>query len=135
MRIRNYKGYRKCIAAVCLAGAAAFTCLRVREVNITYTGGLVYGFMLIILLCLIAAKMPPDIKILKIIAKYSLQLMLFDSFYKVVLFAVAAKVVDINIVTAVVITILDIFLGCVSCMIAERIPILCTLVGLEYEGK
>lgn len=128
-------GYKKCLIAVCLAGAAAFTYLRVCEVNITYIGWLAYGFMLIILLCLIAVKMPSDIKILKTIAKYSLQLMLFDSFYKVVLFAAAAKIVNINIVTAVVITILDIFLGCVSCMIAERIPILCTLVGLEYEGK
>lgn len=88
------------------------------------------AFSLIYLLMLFARLLPLNIKFLKIIGKYSLQLMFFDSFFKVILFAVIGNFLTINVWIAVLISIINIILGCILSMIIEKIPYIKTIFGL-----
>ncbi len=74
--------------------------------------------------------LPRNIKILHIIAKYSLQIMFFDSFYRILLFAFIRKVISINVWIAVMISIPTIVLGIISCIVIQKIPKVKTLCGL-----
>lgn len=67
---------------------------------------------------------------LQMIARYSYQIFLLDSFYKVVLFVVVSRFMPINIAVTLVLVILNIFLGCITCMIVEKIPVLRNCFGL-----
>ncbi len=87
------------------------------------------------LLYLFATSLPNDIKALKIISKYSLQIMFFDAFYRVVLFAVMGRIITINIGLAVLIAIPTIALGVLSCMILDRIPYIKILFGLSTQTR
>lgn len=69
--------------------------------------------------------------ILQLIANYSYQLMLLDSFYKIILFKILGLFLPLNIVTVLFITLLDISLGCLTCIIIKHIPVINYLFGLQ----
>lgn len=107
-------------------------------VHLLYTGQTYYSFPVRALLAFsemylvwrIAKKLPENISALKILGKYSLQIMFFDSFYKVVLFLVLTKIAIVNPVTALLTIPANIFLSCISCMIIEKIPFIRKFFGL-----
>ncbi len=67
---------------------------------------------------------------LQVVARYSYQIFLLDSFYKVILFTIVSRFMSINIVVSLVLVILNIVLGCITCMVVERIPALRGCFGL-----
>lgn len=66
-------------------------------------------------------------------ARYSLQVMFFDSFFRTALFAVAARFTAPNAVLTLGIILLDYSLACIGSRILEMIPLLCRLFGLQYS--
>lgn len=78
----------------------------------------------------LAKILPKNVYILKVIGRYSLQIMFFDSIFKVILFMVADKFISISMLWAIVIAIINVTLGCVCCIIIERIPYVKKLFGL-----
>jgi hypothetical protein len=88
---------------------------------------------LMILLFFIISFLPSKIKILDIISKYSWQLMLLDSFYKVIIFKIVSKFFLLNYGLAFVIALLDVLLGVITCLIIEKLPYLNFLVGLKRK--
>ena len=72
------------------------------------------------------------IRVLDLLSKYSLQLMFFDSFYKVILFMLAEAIglSTASLQIAIILAFLNIVLGTISCCIAKRIPVLRTAIGI-----
>lgn len=104
--------------------------LKTSQLEITFFVKFILAFVQMYILYRVAKNMPPKIKVLKIIGKYSLQIMFFDSFFKVVLYSIANKFLPINGVTIVVIIAINITLACMSCVIISKIPIVKKLFGL-----
>ena len=73
---------------------------------------------------------PKHLRVIDLIAKYSLQIMFFDGFFRVVLFTILGKVIHINELIAIAIAALTIFLGVISCLFIEKIPYIKKLFGL-----
>lgn len=88
------------------------------------------SFSLMFFLYVGVKKIPENNRVLTLIGKYSLQIMLFDSFYKVILLKIAERFVTINIWIALVTSLLNIVFSCISCMIIEKIPYLRRAFGL-----
>ena len=63
-----------------------------------------------------------DNRIIQIIGTYSLQIMFFDSFYKVILFKAFSLFSTVSWGTVGLIVILDILMACLSCIIIKKIP-------------
>lgn len=74
-------------------------------------------------------------KTFETIARYTLQIMLFDSFFKVVLFQIFGRTTGINIGILFVITALNIGMAVVCCKVIERIPYVHFLFGLQLSRK
>lgn len=121
------------ILIICILLMFVGTILKIFDIDITYAGHYLYVLSLCVLLYFVCINISAKIQIMKIIAAYSLQLMYLDSFFKVLLFAIVMKSGNLNLITVFLVTIVNVFLGCVTCIIAEKIPIICTLMGLEYK--
>ncbi len=67
------------------------------------------------------------------ISKYSLQIMFFDSFNKVVLFKLFTLFVEMNLLWVFFIIILNVIISCVCCGIIERIPYVAEIIGFEQK--
>lgn len=91
----------------------------------------VLAFLLMYVLYLGATKISSNNVVLKIVGKYSYQIMFFDSFYKVVLFKVWMHFLDMTIVAAIILSLVNMLLACVSCKVIERIPFVKVLFGLK----
>lgn len=106
--------------------------------TLLYTDKIWYSFLVktllafseMYLLWTIAKKLPTNISILKVMGKYSLQIMFFDSFFKVILFVLIRQFATVNVLTAVLTIPANIFLGCISCIIIEKIPVIRKFFGL-----
>lgn len=72
------------------------------------------------------------IRVLDLLSKYSLQLMFFDSFYKVFIFMLAEAIglSTASLQIAIILAFLNIVFGTISCCIAKRIPALRTAIGI-----
>lgn len=69
--------------------------------------------------------------ILRLIAKYSLQIMFMDSFFKVVLFIIVMKTrFALNASAAFVIALINLALCVIACKILEKNKVTARLVGL-----
>lgn len=88
------------------------------------------GFSEMYLLLLIASKLPNDVTPLKVMGRYSLQIMFFDSFFKVALFGLLERFLTVNVWTALFTIPVNIILGCVVCTVIKRIPYVRKLFGL-----
>ncbi len=89
------------------------------------------AFAIMYLLWLVTKRLPPNIRILKTIGKYSLQIMFFDSFIKVFLYAVVNRALGgVNVWLAFLIAAVNITLGCIACFVIQKIPRVRTIFGL-----
>ena len=70
-------------------------------------------------------------KILVDIGIYSYQLMLFDSFYKVLLHSIFNKFLNINIISIFIIFAINLILGLISCKVIKKIKYINILFGLQ----
>lgn len=68
--------------------------------------------------------------LLLLISKYSLQIMFLDGLYRVVIFALLGRIVGINLLISMIISIPTIGLSIITCVIAEKIPPIRFLFGL-----
>lgn len=84
----------------------------------------------IYLLYRVVEILPNNLIILSVISKYSLQIMFFDAFYRIALFSIARRMLSINVMTAVLISIPTILLGIISCLTIQKIPYVKALFGL-----
>ncbi len=90
----------------------------------------IVAFALLGFMVLLSAVLPESSKLLHSAGKFSWQLMLLDSFYKVILFAIAARFFPVSIIGVLIIAVLNFFLGIFTCLISKRIPVLRNLMGL-----
>ena len=88
------------------------------------------AFALMFLLWSGVKALPGQPAFLAPVGRYSLQIMLFDSFFKVLLFGLWTRVFPTPAVMILVFTSVDVFLGWLSCRICEKIPGMRILVGL-----
>ena len=72
-----------------------------------------------------------NIRSLSYLGKISLQIMLFDSIYKLILFKIVMKLGIMNPVVCIPVTIIDIALTAATCIIIRRIPYLRALFGVS----
>ena len=128
--LQKHKG---ALLAVCLSVLALAAFLRY-GMHVMSLGGkfpiaFPLAFALMYPLYLLARALPGKIVFLEKIGDYSYQLMLFDSFFKAILFAAASRILSVPV--TLLITLLDVVFGVAACMISERIPGIRTLVGLS----
>ena len=90
----------------------------------------IVSFALMYFLLNLAKALPENMAILKCIGKYSLQLMLFDSFYKVLLFGAFSGYMTGRIWMCFILSAINLTMGCISCLIIRKIPYVNSLVGL-----
>ncbi len=67
------------------------------------------------------------------LGRISLQIMLFDSFYKVILFKIAERIGFMHPVMCIPITALDIALTVLTCILIRKLPYIRILFGLESQ--
>ena len=75
------------------------------------------------------------LRLLSIIGNYSFQIMLFDSFFKVILCTLLAKITNNLALIAITSIIINISLSVISCEIIKRIKYMNILFGLNYNTK
>lgn len=126
-----FKKNSEVIISVCVVVLIIIvTLLNRTQLEITFLLKFILALVQMYILYYIAKNMPSNIKVLKIIGKYSLQIMFFDSFFKVVLFSIANRFFQINEVVMSIIIVVNITLSCVACMIIEKIPGFKKIFGL-----
>lgn len=84
------------------------------------------AFSSMYLFYLLARALPQNIKFLSYLGNISLQVMLFDSFFKVILFVL----IPVNLLTVWPVMIINILLTCICCYIIKKIPVVRVLFGL-----
>ena len=70
-------------------------------------------------------------KLLTLPARYSLQIMLFDSFYRIVLISILSKFMNKEIWMVIIVSIMVLLFSCVSCEVIAKIPGVRTLMGVK----
>ena len=80
------------------------------------------SFLLMIPLISFARLLPAGISLFDLSARYSLQLMFLDSFFKVVLFTLARRLIPVNAITALLLAVIDCMAGLATCCILEKMP-------------
>lgn len=88
------------------------------------------AFSLMILLVALVKKLSLGCRALKMIGKYSLQIMFFDSLLKVVLFAALEPLgIPVSLEILMIVAV-DVAVGCGLCLLLEKIPGIRKLFGL-----
>ena len=95
-----------------------------------YTVDMTLGLSFMTVLLAIFQKLPQNIRPLKLLGKYSLQVMFFDSFNKVVIFAILPKFISSPLALIPLAVVCNLLITCVCCLVIERIPKVRTLFGL-----
>lgn len=95
-----------------------------------YPAELSLGLSTMVILLAISKAIPQNLNVLHLAGKYSLQIMFFDSFNKVFLFALLPRLIPFNLPLILVAVVLNLLITCVACLIIEKIPLVRTLFGL-----
>ena len=122
------------LAAALLIGAVTGYLRFHEDVNNIYAIDLFMGLCIMYLLYMIARLIPqkgPLDKCLYTAGKYSLQIMLLDPFLRTGLSVLFLSFMEKGTIVAVLMTLLNVALCCLICMIAERIPAISVLLGLD----
>lgn len=106
--------------------------------SLLYSGSVRYCFAvklplalaLMVVLYALASILPENLRLLNTVGRYSLQIMFLDSFFKVVLFAALGQLPAAEPVRIVICVAAGVLLGCVSCKVMERVPVVRRLFGL-----
>lgn len=104
--------------------------LYIRKIYFCFTVQVVLGFPLMYVAWHLTKKLPENIHLLKTMGKYSLQIMFFDSFFKVLLFGILTKLNFVSVATSLFTIPANIFLSCISCMVIKKIPFVRKFFGL-----
>lgn len=83
-----------------------------------------------VLLWALSRTLPENIKVLKTVGKYSLQIMFFDSLHKIILFPMLGMLGMTGAVLTIAVIVLDVALCCAACTLLEKIPVIRRLFGL-----
>jgi len=118
-----YKKHSAAVSGVCIAIIAAVSWLLGKEhLPYGFRTRFILAFALIPLFCSMASKLPVGLTILNTVGKYSLQVMFFDSFYKIVLFGLLRQIVTYRPALVMICVVLNIACTCVSCLVIKRYP-------------
>ena len=118
-----------------LAGAAVTGFLRFRLIvdDRSYLSDLIFGICVMYLLYLFAVLLEgrtiPD-KLLLVPGKYSFQIMLLDPFWRMAVYALFSLFLSDGLLLAVIMTVLDLILSCVTCLLLRHVPGISFLTGL-----
>ena len=125
------KKYNSIILTICsIIVSIATYLLYIRQIYFCFPVRIVLGFPLMYVVFTLSKKLPENIQFLKTMGKYSLQIMFFDSFFKVLLFGILTKLNLVTTVTSILTIPVNIFLSCISCMIIKKIPLIRKFFGL-----
>lgn len=130
--LRFEKG-KKTISLLSFLIATVISVFKVIKIDINYIIQFIYSLSLAILIYFFVCCIPRNIKFLRVISYYSLQIMFFDSFFKVILFRAFSQIIDINIWMALLISVINIGCTCMVCTVLERIPGICFMFGLKLK--
>ena len=138
----DFPGFRRygpgryiCLAAA-LAGAAVTGYLRFRLIvdDRSYLSDFIFGICVMYLLYLLAVLLEghkvPD-KILSLPGRYSFQIMLLDPFWRMAVYALFSLFLQDGLLLAVIMTVLDLILSCITCQVLQHIPGISYLTGLR----
>ena len=95
-----------------------------------YPAELTLALSTMIILIAVSKALPQNLKILKLAGKYSLQIMFFDSFNKVILFALLPRLISFDLLLIALAVALNLLITFTACLMIEKIPRLRTLFGL-----
>ena len=119
------------ILPVCLALMAVSSYWLVRnQESYNYLFEFILALSFMVILLEICRKLPQNLIPLKLAGNYSLQIMFFDSFNKVVLFALLPRFFHMDLILILLAVILNLLITIASCTIIKKIPYLRTLFGL-----
>ena len=125
---------RRHAAVFCFAAAVAAAstlCFAMQWKIDAYLRLLITSYALMVLLLALANAIPENCRTLAQTGRMSYQIMLFDPFYKVVLFAAAGKLLGgAPLVIIPLIAVADFALGVITCMVIRKIPGVRILFGL-----
>ena len=116
-----------CIAGIC--GYFRFFLDIYYQWYVDFLFGLGIMYLLYCLACVIRGKAADHF--LGTMGKYSLQIMFFDSFFREVLFLLICLIMDVSAAAALIVTVLDLALCCLTSMLAGKVPVLSRLCGLK----
>ena len=128
----------KTVISLALTGLAAFYLVYGMgdgdEVKVMWEQPYLLRFLialpLIYLIFALSYKLPDNIVPLKLAGEFSLQIMLFDSIFRVVIFELFEKVIEHGEWMIPVVTVMSITLSIISSYIIRKIPVVRTLFGL-----
>jgi len=119
------------ILLVSLTAIAGVSILYIENISTNpFAAKYISAFALLGFLVLLSEVLPESIKLLHIAGDDSWQLMLLDAFYKAVIFAIVMRFVSVTPIMVLLIAVLDFLFGILTCIIAEKIPVLRSLMGL-----
>ena len=77
-----------------------------------------------------AKALPGSRSLLPSVSRYSLQIMLLDRFFKVLLFFLWMHLLSSHLIMIPLLTAMDVFFGCMVCTLCRKIPLIHILLGL-----
>lgn len=129
--VSNIKRMSSSLAALIIASAMIYTEL-VLGID-DYVINFIMGLSIMYILYNIAASLNgtvPD-RILAMPSAYSFQIMLLDSFYRMLLILILSKFMNYDIWMVIIVSILVLILSCITCRILAKIPVIRVFMGLK----
>ena len=125
-------GKKKGILVMAIGITVILISLKMMGINSVILSYLLASSLMVILYYIaIEIQNKKIMKVVSIVSKYSYQIMLFDSLFKVVLFKVFCTLFDASQVWIFIITVVNIVLSCVCCEVAKKIPLINLAFGLK----
>lgn len=128
------RGVLTAAAAVSLAVAVV---IFIFDATSPYLMKLLFSVSVGVVVYAVSFMLPQNIKPLKIIGKYSYQVFFLDSFYKIIVYKIAFKLLpdsflssSVGFITIFAACAVTIVLSCATCVVVRKIPIVKTLFGL-----
>lgn len=129
-----YENHRKLlltVSAITAAGFVVLWSLGIMEDNQFFD--FIPGCAVMLLLFALTQRLPAGVPLLKEAGSVSYQIMLLDSLFKTLLFAIAARLTGISEWLVLPITVIDVFLCILVCRTAVRLPTAAFLLGLRRD--
>jgi len=132
---RKGPGVFVCLA-LSLIGAAVTGFLRFRLIvdDRSFLCDFLFGLCVMYLLYLLARLMENrklPVRILSVPGRYSFQIMLLDPFWRIAVYVLFTRLLPDGLLLAFLITIPDLILSCITCLLLRKIPGLSFLLGLK----
>ena len=126
-----YNRKKDVIIPVCLVlMAVASWWLIKNQGTYNYLSDFLLALSFMVVLLEICRNLPQNLTLLKLAGNYSLQIMFFDSFNKVILFALLQRFFHMDLMLILMGFALNLLITIVSCTVIKKIPCVRTLFGL-----